>query len=109
LTPILALAVPIADALLAILRRGFWSPVDGASRPNISERLLAIFRRDREHIHHRLMSKGLKESHAVLMLYGASLLSAAIAIVTFQSAVARVIALALMLGAGVFVGVRKLR
>lgn len=110
LTPILALAVPIADALLAILRRGFWSPADGrVSRLNISERLLAIFRRDREHIHHRLMSKGFKEAHAVLMLYGASLLSAAIAILTFQSSAARVIALALMLGAGVFAGVRKLR
>ena len=110
LTPILALSVPIADTLLAILRRGVWPAANGGDeRMNVSKRLLAIFRRDREHVHHRLMSMGLNEAHAVLILYGISLASAIVAVATFQSPAARLTAFAMLMTAVVLLGLRKLR
>ena len=57
---VMALALPIADVSLAILRRGL--------------RGLPIFRPDRKHIHHRLAQLGLSPLRVVLILYGLSLL-----------------------------------
>jgi UDP-GlcNAc:undecaprenyl-phosphate GlcNAc-1-phosphate transferase len=59
LAPVFALAVPIVDVALAIMRRGV--------------RGLPIFRPDRKHIHHRLAQLGLSPLKAVLILYGLSL------------------------------------
>lgn len=57
LVPIIALGLPIMDTLLAIIRR--WI----LGRP--------IFSADKEHIHHRLMSRlHLSHRQAVLVLYG---------------------------------------
>jgi UDP-GlcNAc:undecaprenyl-phosphate GlcNAc-1-phosphate transferase len=110
LTPILALSVPIADTLLAILRRGVWPATNGGEEPRgVSKRLLAIFRRDREHVHHRLISMGLKEAHAVLILYGVSLFSAVVAVLTFQSPAARLTAVAMLVTAVFVLGLRRLR
>ncbi len=53
--PIVALGLPIADTLLAILRRA----VRGAP----------LFSADRGHIHHRLLGLGLSHRQAVLVLY----------------------------------------
>jgi UDP-GlcNAc:undecaprenyl-phosphate GlcNAc-1-phosphate transferase len=58
IAPALALALPIADTALAIVRRGL--------------RGLPIFRPDRKHIHHRLMAKGLSRQRVVLTLYAVS-------------------------------------
>src|SRR5262249_6061331 len=55
LVPIVALGLPIADTLLALLRRAAWG------RP--------IFAADREHIHHRLFDLGLSHRQTVLPLY----------------------------------------
>jgi UDP-GlcNAc:undecaprenyl-phosphate GlcNAc-1-phosphate transferase len=56
LIPIVALGLPLLDTLLAIVRRA------AAGRP--------LFRADREHIHHRLLARGLTHKQAVLILYG---------------------------------------
>ncbi|NLZ38107.1 MAG: undecaprenyl/decaprenyl-phosphate alpha-N-acetylglucosaminyl 1-phosphate transferase [Firmicutes bacterium] len=56
---ILALGVPILDTFLAIIRRYH------DKRP--------IFQADKEHIHHRLLSRGLTHRQAVLVIYGISL------------------------------------
>ncbi|MFL5319946.1 MAG: MraY family glycosyltransferase [Myxococcaceae bacterium] len=57
LVPIIALGLPIMDTLLAIVRRML------LGRP--------IFSADKEHIHHRLMSRlNLTHRQAVLVLYG---------------------------------------
>lgn len=56
LVPIVGLGLPIADTLLAILRR--W--VRG--RP--------LFSADKEHIHHKLLARGFTHRGAVLLLYG---------------------------------------
>ncbi len=58
--PIIALALPIADTLLAMLRR--------------AARGAPLFSADRGHIHHRLLRLGLSQRQAVLVLYGACVL-----------------------------------
>ena len=55
LVPIVAFALPIADTLLAMLRRGL------RGRP--------MFSGDKEHIHHRLLALGLSHRQVVLVLY----------------------------------------
>ena len=70
LIPILALGVPIMDTLLAIWRR-LW-----ARKP--------VFSGDRDHIHHRLIEKGLSQSKAALLLYGLTAFFGAMAfLITF--------------------------
>jgi UDP-GlcNAc:undecaprenyl-phosphate/decaprenyl-phosphate GlcNAc-1-phosphate transferase len=54
--PLLALSVPLLDAGISIVRRFL--------------RQQPIFRGDREHIHHKLLSQGLTPRRVVLILYG---------------------------------------
>ncbi len=56
LFPLVALGVPVADSLLAFVRRL------GSGRH--------VFHADREHIHHRLLSLGLSPRSALLVLWG---------------------------------------
>jgi len=56
--PVLIFGLPIADTMLAVVRRYF------SGTP--------IFAGDRDHIHHRLLSLGLSPRQVVLILYGAS-------------------------------------
>lgn len=60
LVPIIALGLPLADTIFAMVRRFL------ARRP--------IFSADRGHIHHRLLDLGLTHRRAVLILYGATIL-----------------------------------
>ncbi len=60
LVPMVALGIPIADTMLAMLRRAIHR------RP--------MFSADRGHIHHKLLDLGLSQKQAVLILYGASIL-----------------------------------
>ena len=55
LLPLLVLAIPLLDVVLAILRRG--------------RRGVAIGHADKEHIHHRLMDIGHSHRQAVLLMY----------------------------------------
>jgi UDP-GlcNAc:undecaprenyl-phosphate GlcNAc-1-phosphate transferase len=56
--PLIALAVPLLDTTLAIVRRFL--------------RAKPIFQPDRSHIHHRLLARGLTHRRAVLLLYMAA-------------------------------------
>ena len=67
LIPCIALGLPIMDTLLAIGRRAI------RGRP--------LFQADREHIHHKLMARGLIHRQAVLVLYGFCVLLGAVALV----------------------------
>ncbi|MBL9166694.1 MAG: undecaprenyl/decaprenyl-phosphate alpha-N-acetylglucosaminyl 1-phosphate transferase [Verrucomicrobiales bacterium] len=67
--PAIALALPIIDTTLAILRRGFKG--------------LPLFRPDLDHIHHRLMRKGFSRTRAVLVLYAFSVVALSFAIGVF--------------------------
>lgn len=74
IVPILALGLPLLDTLVAILRRFL---VAGFA---------AIFRADREHIHHRLVAMGMTHRRAVLLLYAVCSL---FGVVAFLAVVAR--------------------
>ena len=69
IAPLFALALPIADVVLAIVRRGLSG--------------LPIFRPDRKHIHHRLLQSGLSRRRAVLTLYAISMLCVLMAFAVF--------------------------
>lgn len=69
--PACALAVPIYDVLVAILRRG--------------ARGLPIFRPDKKHLHHRLAQFGLSPKRAVSLLYALSLLFVLLGLTVFWS------------------------
>src|SRR6185436_18475626 len=58
IAPLFALALPIVDVILALLRRGLQG--------------LPLFRPDRRHIHHRLQELGMSRTRTVLVLYGVS-------------------------------------
>ena len=71
LTPVLAVGLPIMDTLLAMLRR--------------FARGQSMFSADREHIHHRLLAMGLSHRRVVVIMYGASLAFALVALfITFN-------------------------
>jgi UDP-GlcNAc:undecaprenyl-phosphate/decaprenyl-phosphate GlcNAc-1-phosphate transferase len=67
LIPCIALGLPIMDTLLAIGRRAI------RGRP--------LFQADKEHIHHKLLDRGLSHRQAVLVLYGFCILLGAAALV----------------------------
>ncbi len=69
--PLFALALPIVDTSLAILRRGLKG--------------LPIFRADRRHIHHRLVEVGLSRRRTVLVLYAISSVFLMLAFAAFVS------------------------
>ncbi len=62
LIPLLVLALPIADSLLAVARR--------------ARRRTSVFNADKEHLHHRLMDLGHGHRQAVLVMYIWSALAA---------------------------------
>lgn len=66
LVPMLALAVPILDAIRVVLHRSW--------------RGVRIFEADREHIHHFLLSLGLGERRTLLLLYLVTALSGGVAL-----------------------------
>jgi UDP-GlcNAc:undecaprenyl-phosphate GlcNAc-1-phosphate transferase len=72
LIPCIALGLPIMDTMLAIGRRAL------RGRP--------LFLADKEHIHHKLMDRGLSHRQAVLVLYGfCVLLGSAALVLTYAS------------------------
>jgi UDP-GlcNAc:undecaprenyl-phosphate GlcNAc-1-phosphate transferase len=66
--PLLALAIPLLDVFLAIVRRFL--------------KRQSIFGADRGHIHHRLLDRGLSVRQAALLLYGVALLFAILSLVS---------------------------
>ncbi|WP_373046590.1 glycosyltransferase family 4 protein [Vulgatibacter sp.] len=89
LVPIIALGLPIADTLLAFVRRAV------AGRP--------VFAADREHVHHLLMSAGLSHRASVLVLYGVCVLLALAGLLLASSR--GVEALLILLGASITIAV----
>ncbi len=95
LVPIIALGLPIMDTLLAMVRRGI------LGRP--------VFSADREHIHHRLMSRlGLSHRRAVLLLYAVCCLFALTALALHYASNAQTALLLGGIGLIVIVLMRKL-
>jgi UDP-GlcNAc:undecaprenyl-phosphate GlcNAc-1-phosphate transferase len=88
--PLLAMGIPVFDTLLAMLRRAL------ARR--------SLFAPDRRHIHHHLTALGLRQRHAVFLLYGATAVSAGLGMFMMIAggAGALIIFLCLLLLLGIF-------
>ena len=94
LVPLVALGLPIADTLFALLRRAL------RGRP--------LFSADKEHIHHRLLALGLTQRQAVVVLYGTCIVLACAALVlSFANSVQTAAVLSVLSIVG-FIGLRWL-
>lgn len=94
--PMLALGLPLVDVAVAVLRRFL------SGRP--------IFGADREHIHHKLLSLGLSQRHAVLVLYAISAAFGLLSLLLLRDPVSNTLALVLIVvGSGLFLGLQQLR
>jgi UDP-GlcNAc:undecaprenyl-phosphate GlcNAc-1-phosphate transferase len=94
LVPLVALGFPVADTLLAVVRR----TAAGQS----------LLKGDRDHIHHRLLQLGLTERQTVVILYAVSALFGLAALVlAFGDRAHAALALAVVM-VGVLVGLRRL-
>jgi len=89
LVPLVALGLPIADTLFAILRRAW------RGRP--------LFSADKEHIHHRLLALGLTQRQAVIVLYAFCIvLASAALLLSFANSVETAAVLSLLSLVGFF-------
>jgi UDP-GlcNAc:undecaprenyl-phosphate GlcNAc-1-phosphate transferase len=91
--PVLIFGLPILDVALAVARR--------------SLRGHSPFRGDADHIHHKLLKRGLTQSQAAIILYGVTAAFGLASLVVAQDANWLVPVLAAMV-LGVFLGVRQL-
>jgi UDP-GlcNAc:undecaprenyl-phosphate/decaprenyl-phosphate GlcNAc-1-phosphate transferase len=97
--PIVVLGIPLADTLIAMIRRVV-RRIEGASS--------GVFDADRNHIHHRLLALGYRHERAVMLLY---LVGIVLSVLAFASVFMTHQNAALLLGtllAAAVVGVSKL-
>ena len=96
ISPLIILALPIADTLFAIVRR----VIKGRS-------IKAIFSPDTGHLHHKLMKKGYTQKQAVLILYGISACLGMFAIILLESGIWKALSFALMIVAIIGIGYKN--
>jgi UDP-GlcNAc:undecaprenyl-phosphate GlcNAc-1-phosphate transferase len=93
--PIVSLGLPILDVAVAVFRR-FLS-------------CKRLFAPDREHIHHKLLGRGISHRHTVLVLYGVSACFGVSSLFLLHPASTAVILVLVAVAFGVVVGVKQLR
>jgi len=92
--PVVSFGLPILETALSIVRRFL------SGRP--------VFTGDREHIHHKLLQRGLSQRQVVITLYAVSAVFALLSLFLLWPT-SRIIGLVLaVIGAGVWVGVQRL-
>ena len=97
--PVFILGLPIADALVAVVRR---------TLHRMEHHTGGVFEADRNHIHHRLLALGLDYGMAVLLLHAAGLIFAGAALFSiFLNAREAALMVTALLVAGI-VGIRRL-
>jgi UDP-GlcNAc:undecaprenyl-phosphate GlcNAc-1-phosphate transferase len=94
LVPIIALGIPIADTLLAMVRR--------------AARGAPLFSGDRGHIHHRLLDRGLSHRSTVLVMYGGSAVLGLAALALAYANASQTMLLLLAVGGFVYLALRRL-
>lgn len=97
ISPLIILAIPIADTLFAIVRR----IIKGRS-------IKAIFSPDTGHLHHKLMKKGYTQKQSVLILYGISACFGMFAIILLESGIWKALSFALMIFAIIAIGFKEI-
>lgn len=83
--PLLALGLPIFDTMWAIVRR----LIKGKS-------IKAIFKADKGHLHHIIVSRGFSQKQAVLILYGIAATFGLFAIILLESGIWKALSFLLM-------------
>ena len=93
--PIVSLGLPILDVAVAVIRRFL-----------CCKRLFAA---DREHIHHKLLGRGISHRQAVLVLYGVSACFGLFSLLLLNPGGPALAAVLVVVGIGVLIGVWQLR
>ena len=93
--PLVSLGLPILDVAVAVVRRFL------SRQP--------LFRADREHIHHRLISRGVSHKQAVLLLYGVSGGFGLLSLFLLNPNGRTLGVVLVVLGLGILVGLQQLR
>lgn len=81
--PLLIFALPLADIITTIVRRGLARPASGPA--SLSTALRQLVEPDRQHIHHRLLALGWSPRRTVLILYGVTAVLSVLALSTAQA------------------------
>ena len=92
--PVVTLGLPIMDVVLAVLRRFL------GRKP--------LFGGDRQHIHHKLLKRGLPQRETVLVLYAVSAGFGFLSLILLHQGTAIALVLAVV-GIGILIGVQQLR
>jgi UDP-GlcNAc:undecaprenyl-phosphate GlcNAc-1-phosphate transferase len=83
--PLLIFALPLADTLVAIVRRLFTREAADSARGSFAAQpLRRLVTGDRAHIHHRLLQLGLSQRSAVFVLYGFMVVCCAVALLIME-------------------------
>ena len=95
--PLLVLALPVFDTLMAIIRR----IKNGKS-------LKAVIEPDNGHLHHKMLRKGFTQKQAVLILYGVSATFGMFTIILLESGIWKAISFALIIVAIIGLGYKNM-
>ena len=96
--PLIVLALPVVDTIVAIIRR----IIKGKS-------LKAIMKADKGHLHHTLLKHGFTQKEAVFIMYGVTAALGLFAIVLMESGIWKAISFLLMIIALVAVGYKNFK
>jgi UDP-GlcNAc:undecaprenyl-phosphate GlcNAc-1-phosphate transferase len=92
--PVVSFGLPVLETTLSVLRR--W--LNGQP----------LFSADREHIHHKLLERGLTQRQVVVILYGVSALCGLLSIFLLYPAGSTLGMVFIVLGVGIWIGVQHL-
>ncbi|MDD5705471.1 MAG: hypothetical protein PHR35_06065 [Kiritimatiellae bacterium] len=101
--PLLVIGVPLFDTVLAIWRRSMRAAVPSLAGDGI--RAVRVMQADKEHLHHRILARGMTQRSAALVLYAVSSIMVAVAVLgmLFEKRSTGIILLGFMLIAFVMV------
>ena len=94
--PLIVLALPVFDTLMAIIRR----TIKGKS-------IKAIMKADKGHLHHIILKKGFTQKQAVLIMYGISASLGIFAIILLESGIWKALSFLLLVIAIIAIGYRN--
>lgn len=110
--PLLTFGIPIIDTLLSMVRRMFTGQSREANNKfswtNSLLWLKQAFIADRDHIHHRLMTRGLSHRGAVLALYAAAAAMSSLALVSVLAHYRNALLLLMTVAVATAIGIAKL-
>lgn len=94
--PLIVLALPVFDTIMAIFRR----TIKGKS-------IKAIIEPDNGHLHHRMLARGFTQKQAVLILYGISATLGIFTIILLENGIWKALSFALFVIAAVAIGYKN--